>query len=68
MILTLSIILAVMITIQIMKLLVLIIALILMIRSIFTLRIVGPRIFVSKFRNYCANQLDGALRKSTSFV
>ena len=37
-------------------------------RSIFTLRIVGPRIFESAFRNHCAKKLDGALRKSTSFV
>ena len=38
------------------------------IRPFFTLRIVGPRIFESTFRNYCARKLDGALRKSTSFV
>ena len=38
------------------------------IRSICTLRIVGPRIFESTFRNYCTKKLDGALRKSTSFV
>ena len=38
------------------------------IRSMFTLRIVGPRIFESTFRNYCSKKLDGALRKSTSFV
>ena len=35
--------------------------------SIFTLRIVRPRIFVSTFRNFCAKKLDGALRKSSSF-
>ena len=34
----------------------------------FTLRIVRPRIFESKFRNHCAKKLDGALRKPTSFV
>ena len=38
------------------------------IRPFFILRIVRPRIFESKFRNYCAKKLDGALRKSTSFV
>ena len=32
------------------------------------LRIVRPRIGESTFRNYCAKKLDGALRKSTSFV
>ena len=32
------------------------------IRSIFTLRIVGPRTFESTFRNYCAKKSDGALR------
>ena len=37
-------------------------------RSIFTLRIVRPRIFESTFRDYCAKKLDGAPRKSTSFV
>ena len=37
-------------------------------QSIFTLRIVGPRIFKSKVRNHCAKKLVGALRKSTSFV
>ena len=38
------------------------------VRSIFTLGIVGPRIFELTFRNYCANKFDGALRQSTSFV
>ena len=33
-------------------------------RPIFILRIVGLRIFESKFRNRCAKKLDGALRKS----
>ena len=37
-------------------------------RPIFILRIVRPRIFESEFRNYCAKQLDGALRKSIAFV
>ena len=36
-----------------------------MVRPIFILIIVRPRIFESKFRNYCAKKLDGALRKST---
>ena len=34
----------------------------------FILRIVRPIIFESKFRNHRAKKLDGALRKSTSFV
>ena len=38
------------------------------IRPFVILRIVRPRIFESKFRNHCAKTLDGALRKSTSFV
>ena len=38
------------------------------IRPFFILRIVRPRIFESKFRDHCAKKLDGALRKSTSFV
>ena len=32
------------------------------VRPFFILRIVRPRIFESKFRNYCAKKLDGALR------
>ena len=40
----------------------------LVIRPIFILRILRPRIFESKFRNHCTKKLDGALRKSTSFV
>ena len=35
---------------------------------LFILRIVRPRIFESKSRSHCAKKLDGALRKSTSFV
>ena len=38
------------------------------IRPFFILRFVRPRIFESKFRDHCAKKLDGALRKSTSFV
>ena len=38
------------------------------IRPIFILRLVGPRIVESRFRNHSAKKLDGALRKSTSFV
>ena len=38
------------------------------IRPIFIIRIVRPRIFESTFWNHCAKKLDGALRKSTSFV
>ena len=38
------------------------------VRPIFILRILRPRIFESTFRNHCAKKLDGALRKSTSFV
>ena len=38
------------------------------VRSIVTLRIVGPRMFESTFRNYCAKKLDGAQRKPNSFV
>ena len=37
-------------------------------RPFFILRIVRPRIFESKFRNYRAKKLDGALRKSISSV
>ena len=37
-------------------------------RPFFTLRIVGPRIFESTFRDHRAKKLDGALRKFTSFV
>ena len=37
-------------------------------RPIVILRISRPRIFESKFRDHCAKKLDGALRKSTSFV
>ena len=37
-------------------------------QSIRKLRIVRPRIFESTFRNHCDKKLDGALRKSTSFV
>ena len=37
-------------------------------RPFFILRIVRPRIFESTFRNRCAKELDGALRKPTSFV
>ena len=33
------------------------------VRSIFILRIVRPRIFESTFRNHCAKNLDGALRR-----
>ena len=38
------------------------------VRPIFILRILRPRIFESKFRDHCAKKLEGALRKSTSFV
>ena len=38
------------------------------VRPFFILRIVRPRIFESKFRNYRAKKLDGALRKSISSV
>ena len=38
------------------------------VRPFVILRIVRPRIFESTFRNHCAKKLDGALRKSTSFV
>ena len=37
-------------------------------RPFFILRVVRPRIFESKLRSHCAKKLDGALRKSTSFV
>ena len=38
------------------------------VRPFFILRIVRPRIVESKLWNHCAKKLDGALRKSTSFV
>ena len=38
------------------------------IRPFFILRIVRPRIFESKLWNHRAKKLDGALRRSTSFV
>ena len=38
------------------------------VRPFVILRIVGPRIFESTFRDHRAKKLDGALRKSTSFV
>ena len=41
---------------------------VIVVRPFFILRIVRPRIFESKFRNHCAKKLDGALRKSLSFV
>ena len=44
-----------------------IIYVLLFLRPFFILRILRPRIFESKFRDYCAKKLDGALRKSTSF-
>ena len=37
-------------------------------RPIVILIILRPRIVESKFRNHCAKELDGALRKPTSFV
>ena len=42
--------------------------LIVILRPFFILIIIRPRIFESKFRNYCAKIFDGALRKSTFFV
>ena len=37
-------------------------------RPFVILRIVGPRIFESKFRNHCAKKIVGAPRKPTSFM